>query len=134
MPIEQKEFSVSQIKNGQLGRFKRCLLKRLPEFNAYGFVVTPNQKPKYSIYEVDVNSPAYHANLRKTDVIIEVNKVNIRQMKFDKVLRLLKNDSIQDTMEILAITLDGYHYYKDRNKKFSSRKLVTEERTDLYST
>jgi C-terminal processing protease CtpA/Prc len=131
----EQEFSINQLKNHKKEiRFKRCNLKRLPHVDAFGFIVTPQAKPKYSIYQVDLDSPAYKANLRKSDVIIEVNKQNIRRMKFIDVLKLLKNDSTHETMEILAISREGYDHYKDRNKRFSSKKLANYENTDLYTT
>ncbi len=114
-------------------RFKRCFLTLLSDYEGFGFTITPSSDPKLSIIEVDENSPAYKANLRKDDVIIECDKVNIRRFKFDEVLKLMRNGTVNQQIEILAISLKGYYYYKDRNKKFSSKKLVTIENTDLYS-
>ena len=131
----ESEFSLNHLKNHKKDiRFKRCNLRRLPGAEAFGFIITPQAKPKFSIYQVDADSPACNANLRKSDVIIEVNKVNIRRMKFIDVLKLLKNDSTHETMQILAISREGYDHYKDKNKRFSSKNLANNENTDLYTT
>lgn len=114
--------------------FKRCFLKLLPNFDGFGLTVSPNLKPKFSIYEVELNSPAYRASLRKNDVIIEIDGVNIRQYKFDDFFSRMQTCAAKQYIEILAISPNGYSYYKDRNKKFSSRKLVTDDNTDIYET
>lgn len=115
-------------------RFKRCYLKILTENEGFGLTISPNLKPKFSIFEVDPNSPAHKANVQKADVIVEVDKINIRQLKFEEVFRLMQIGLVKQQIEILVISLNGYYHYKDRNKRFSSKKLVTLDNTDLYAT
>ena len=91
-------------------------------------------KPKYSIYTIDTSSPAYKANLRETDVIVQIDKRNIRRQKFDKVKGLLSESQQRGQVEILAIDREGYMYYKNRKKRFSSNKLVTAENVEGFST
>ena len=91
-------------------------------------------KPKYSIYTIDTSSPAYKANLRETDVIVQIDKRNIRRQKFDKVKGLLSESQQRGQVEILAIDREGYMYYKNRKKRFSSNKLVTPENVEGFST
>jgi C-terminal processing protease CtpA/Prc len=86
------------------------------------------------IYSVDQNSPAYKANLRETDVIVQIDGKNIRKLKFDKVKQLLSDSQKKGRVEILAIDKEGYKYYKERKKKFSSKKLVTEDNTEPFYT
>lgn len=115
-------------------KFKRCVVQLLPDFKGYGFTLNSKVKPKYCIYTIDSNSPAYKANLRETDVIVQIDKKNIRRQKFDKVKALLSDSQKKGHVEILAIDREGYMYYKNRKKRFSSNKLVTLENVEGFST
>lgn len=115
-------------------KFKRCVVQLLPDFKGYGFTLNSKVKPKYSIYTIDSSSPAYKANLRETDVIVQIDKKNIRRQKFDKVKTLLSDSQKKGHVEILAIDREGYMYYKNRKKRFSSNKLVTLENVEGFST
>ncbi len=86
------------------------------------------------IYTIDDKSPAYKANLRETDVIVQIDKKNIRRLKFDKVKEMLSESVKRRQVEILAINKEGYLYYKNKKKRFSSNKLVTNENTEPFST
>ena len=103
-------------------------------FDGFGFALNPRNKPKFSIYSVEPDSPAYSANLRANDVIVQINKQNIRRLKFDKVRQIIKEASEKGQIEILAIDQDGYNYNKQRKRRFSSKRLVTPENTDYFST
>ena len=115
-------------------KFKRCNVQLLPEYSGYGFTLNSKSKPKYSIFSVDPLSPAYAANLRTTDVIVEINRKNIRRLKFDKVKQMLSESHKDGHVEILAIDKAGYLYYKERRKRFSSTKLVRDDNTEPFST
>lgn len=115
-------------------KFKRCDVQILPDFKGFGFAINSKIKPKFMIYSVDQNSPAYKANLRETDVIVQIDGKNIRKLKFDKVKQLLSDSQKKGRVEILAIDKEGYKYYKERKKKFSSKKLVTEDNTEPFYT
>jgi len=115
-------------------KFKRCNVMLLPDYKGYGFTLNSKIKPKYSIYTIDPNSPAYKANLRETDVIVQIDKKNIRRQKFDKIKQLLSESQKKGGVEILAIDREGYMYYKNRKKRFSSNKLVTVENTEPFWT
>ena len=86
------------------------------------------------IYTIDTKSPAYKANLRETDVIVQIDKKNIRRLKFDKVKEMLSESLKKGQVEILAINKEGYMYYKNKKKRFSSNKLVTAANTEPYYT
>lgn len=115
-------------------KFKRCIVQLIPEFKGYGFTLNSKVKPKYMIFTVDPDSPSYAANLRATDVIVEIDKKNIRRMKFDKVRQLLSETQKNGQVEILAISKEGYMFFKNKKKRFSSTKLVTLDNTEPYST
>ena len=128
-------------------KFKRCLviLPPLPAASeedsssapvkGYGFTLNSKVKPKYMIFSVDPQSVSYAANLRATDVIVEIDKKNIRRLKFDQVKQMIiDSQKNRRQVEILAISKEGYMYYKERRKRFSSRKLVTTENTEPYSS
>ena len=80
----------SNISNNE-PKFKRCLIQLTPQSNEIGLSINPKIKPKHLIFSVDPLSPAYMANLRTNDIIIEINGENMRQTNFDKV-RQKKNE------------------------------------------
>jgi C-terminal processing protease CtpA/Prc len=106
----------------------------MPDYRGYGFTLNTKSKPKYMIFQIDQSSPAYMANLNESDVIVEINKQNIRKLKFPKVKQMLMDSQKNNSVEILAISKEGYMYYKNRNKRFSDRKLVTKDNVDEHST
>ena len=123
----------------QKPKFKRCMVVLPTETShlqakGYGFTLNSKVKPKYMIFSVDPASPSYAANLRATDVIVEINKKNIRRLKFDQVKQMIIDSQKDKRVEILAISKEGYLYYKERRKRFSSRKLVTADNTEPYSS
>lgn len=113
-------------------KFKRCTVNLTPESDNFGFTLNSRIKPKYMIYDVAFNSPAYMANLRTNDVIVEIDRTNIRRLKFDKVKEMLNRSKQNRRVEVLAISKEGYLYYKNKKKRFSSTKLVTTENTEIY--
>lgn len=114
-------------------RFKRCTIRLQPDNPNYGFTLNSKIKPKYMIFAVEQDSPAYAANLRTSDVIVEVNGENIRRYKFEKVKKMLSDSRTKGQVEILAISKEGYLYYKNKKKRFSSRNLVMSDNTDNFS-
>jgi C-terminal processing protease CtpA/Prc len=113
-------------------KFKRCRIELDPSFDGFGFGLNPRLKPKYTVFRVDPSSPAYAANLRATDVIVEVDSKNIRRFKFEKVTQLLKDAQKKGFVEVLVISRDGYAYLKKKNEKFSNPKLVTSQNVEYY--
>ena len=91
--------------------------------------LSSKSEPKHSFIQVKYDSPAYKANLRTHDVLVEINKVNIRQLKNDKVHSLLQDATKKGQVELLAIDYEGYLYYKSQNIKFSNPNLVKESNT-----
>lgn len=113
-------------------KFKRCTVVATPNFKGFGFTINSQVKPKYMIYEVDKNSPAEFAGLRKNDVLIEINNKNIRRTSFEKVRVLLSQAYLTNKVELLVISKEGYAWFKSRKKRFSS-KLTTENNVELFS-
>ena len=65
------------------------------------------------IYSVEPCSPAYNANLRANDIIMEINKKSIRRLKFEQVKQMIK-DSLKDKqIELLVLEKEDYLLYKD---------------------
>ena len=108
-------------------------MQLIPDFKGLGIKVSSKLKPKYMICSIDANSPAYKANLRENDVIVQINRKNIRRSKFKKVAALLRKCASVGHVEILAIDQKGYLFYKNRKKNFSSKKLVKLENTEFFS-
>jgi hypothetical protein len=82
---------------------------------------------------VEENSPAFRANIRDNDILIEINNKNIRRSKFEKIRMLLSDANKKGKVELLVISLPGYNWYKSKNKRFSS-KLTTTENVEFFST
>lgn len=71
-----------------------------------------------------MDSPAWRVNLRKKDVIIEIDGQNIRRNSPSEVIKKIGECSYKGGMEILAISSEGYKHYKLRKWNFSSKKLL----------
>jgi hypothetical protein len=132
-PLSTRSASNLPTYTGANPRFKRCTIKTVEGFNGFGFTLNSKVKPKFMVFSVDPQSPSYAANLRDQDVIVQIDRKNIRRIKFDKVKEMLRQSSQRGEVEILAISKDGYIFYKDRGQRFSNRKLVTNENVDFFS-
>ena len=124
----------SLVINDSKPKFKRCIVHLKPKFNGYGFYLNSNSQPKYSIFSVDPLSPAYAANLRTNDVIVEIDKKNIRRLNFDKIRQMLCETKQHGHVEILAISKEDYDYYKKKGVKLSNKNLVKPNNTESYSS
>ena len=134
MNSSSKSVTDLQSTSGYKPKFKRCNVQLLPDFKGFGFTLNSKVKPKYMIYSIDINSPAYKANLREKDVIVQIDKKNIRKSRFEKVKQILSESQKRGQVEILAIDQEGYLFYKNRKKNFSSKKLVTSDNTEPFYT
>ena len=119
-------------KQSRKAYFKRCFIRFAPGFEGFGFVLNSKIRPKYSIVEIDADSPVSRANLKVGDIIIEIDGKNIRQMEFKQVKKLLDNSYDQGQVEILAISKKHYIYYKDKNENFSDTQFTSAARTKMY--
>lgn len=115
-------------------KFKRCNIQLSHGIKDFGFSFDQTSKTKYMINTIEINSPAFRANLRKDDVIIQINGRNIRQLNPINVKEILNESLMKRHVEILAIDKWGYLYYKMKKKHFSSNKLVTSENTEDFFT
>lgn len=97
-------------------------------------LIKKDVKPKHSIVDVDQNSAAYRANVRKYDVIVEVNGKNIRKFSYFKLKNIFESCAMSRRMELLVIEREGYYFYKQKNKNFSNKELVTEKNTERFSS
>jgi hypothetical protein len=113
-------------------KFKRITINASPNYQGFGFTINSQVKPKYMIFDVDVGSPSEMAGLEKMDVLIEVNGKNIRRSSFEKVRYYLSQSYLTGKVEILVISKDGYLWFKERKKRFSS-KLANDSNVELYS-
>lgn len=127
-----KESPSSPSISSSKAHFKRCFVHFIRDFEGFGFVLNSKVKPKYSIVEIDSSSPAFKANLRADDVIIELNGLNIRHMEFAKVKELLNDSYEKGQVEILAVSKDHYTYYKNKKKNFSNSQFISAAKTRTY--
>ncbi|RNA30260.1 Na(+) H(+) exchange regulatory cofactor NHE-RF2, partial [Brachionus plicatilis] len=80
---------------------------------------------------VEFNSPAYAAGLRPGDRIIEINNKNVSEMRYEEVVKLLKEGSRKENRllvnEILLLVVDKFtdeHLKKlNLNLRFDEHKL-----------
>lgn len=87
------------------------------------------------LLEINMDSPAFNANLRTNDIIVAIDGTNIRKLNFDKVRGMLQNALNKGEIEVLAISLEGYTHYKDSKGIFNYldwTKLATNN-VDFYS-
>ena len=84
---------------------------------------------------VEENSPAQRANVVESDVLIEINKKNIRREKFENVKEIVSNGLKSGKVELLLINMSGYKWFKNKNKRFSEiARFITPGNTDYFSS
>lgn len=115
-------------------KFKKCLIKTEHPSHKYGFGIftNPDIKPKIMVFRIAVDSPAYRANLRELDVIVEIDKVNVRRKTINEVIGILNLSMKNCSVEILAIDNQGFDYYKER-KISLVKKVASPENTETFS-
>jgi C-terminal processing protease CtpA/Prc len=114
-------------------KFKKCTLVTSPGYNGFGFKINKEFEPKFMICVVEKGSPASRANIGEKDVLVEINNKNIRRSKFDKVKELLSRAVGDGKVELLVISMEGYLWFKAKNKRFSS-KLTTIDNVEFFSS
>jgi hypothetical protein len=83
---------------------------------------------------VEENSPAQEANVVEKDILIEINKKNIRKEKFETVKSIVSNALKARKIELLLISMDGYKFFKDKKKNFSNAStFLTSSNTEYFS-
>lgn len=96
-----------------------CVLKKWADFQGYGFnlMVIKGRTGNY-IGSVEKGSPAFHAGLKDSDKIIEVNGENIQSLTHADVVSRIKTDPTG--VSILAVDTDTEDYYNNNNIVISS--------------
>lgn len=116
-------------------KFKRCNLELIEGFKGFGFTINSKMKPKLTVFEVEPGSPAALAGIKKFDVLVEINKKNVRRTAFEKVRMMLQEASKKGDVELLVISEEGYKWFKAKKKRFSkANKLTNENNVELYSS
>ena len=98
-------------------KFKRCNLELIEGFKGFGFTINAKMSPKLTIYNVEEGSPAELAGVRKFDVLVEINRKNVRRTAFEKVRMMLQEESKKGEVELLVISEKGYKWFKSKNKE-----------------
>ena len=103
----------------------------------YGFEFkTLKNEGKHIANNVRAGFPADKAGLRDGDYILEVNGESIDSIEHDAVVN--KISAYPKQVDLLVVgdlnAYLSYMYYKENKKRFSSRKLVTLDNTEPYSS
>ena len=134
MSVNSKEFNAGYYQNSLKNfkpKFKKCMIKTSQRYG-FGLFTNPDIKPKHMVFRLEIDSPAYKANLRELDVIVEINKVNVRRKTINEVIRILNLSTKDDQVEILVIDNQGFDYYKDR-KISLDKKVASPENTETFT-
>lgn len=116
-------------------KFKRCNLELIEGFKGFGFTINSKMTPKLTIFDVEPGSPAQLAGIKKNDVLVEVNKKNVRRTAFEKVRMMMQEASKKGEVELLVISEEGYRWFKAKKKRFSkANKFTNENNVELYSS
>lgn len=115
--------------------FKRCTVELSEGEKSFGFKLftDPIVKPKHMIFAVDPRSAAFSANLRETDVVLEINDKNVRRLKKASVNKMIRKSLEKGRIEVLAIENTGYNHFKKRNKRVSSKNLQHSSTLNFFS-
>ena len=89
-----------------------CHIIKWPDFQGYGFNLhAEKDKPGQYIGNVDDDSPASDADLRKGDRIVEVNGENVEEKGHQEVIQLIKSGG--DETQLLVVDPEADAYYKN---------------------
>ena len=86
------------------------------------------------VFQVEADSPASRANLRDSDIIIQINKVNIRQKSSMRVRKYVSNLLDKERIELLVIDRAGYDFYKSKYRRMSAKSIVTDCNVESFYT
>ncbi len=95
-------------------RPRLCHVKKWPTFQGYGFNLHAEKgKAGHFIGEVDANSPAECAGLKKGDKIVEVNGYSVREASHADTVGKVKQHA--DNVKMLVVDAEAEEYYKSRD-------------------
>ena len=119
----EPEVIVSNEINGddESSRFmpRLCKVTKWPDFQGYGFNLhANNENSGQFIGNIDPDSPAEEAGLRKGDRIIEINGTNVESDSHQQVIQRVKAFPNETTM--LLLDSDADQYYKGKGITVSS--------------
>ena len=114
---ENEIFSITNNMNDSIPntniRYKRCKINLSKDSESgYGFTMDSKLKANHMIYSVEPCSPAYNANVRDTDIILEINKINIKRFKHEQVKQMIIDSKKDKQIELLLIRKEDYLLYK----------------------
>ena len=90
-----------------------CHVTKWPDFQGYGFNLhAERDKPGQFIGNIDADSPAEEAGLKKGDRIIEINGSNIENETHQQVIQRVK--AIPNETTMLLLDDDADKYYKEK--------------------
>jgi predicted metalloprotease with PDZ domain len=114
--------------NAELLRPRLYHLKRFSLEKGYGFNLRKEASDLYAIVEnIEENSPAHRAGLRKGDILIEVNYYSVVGESLKDIIKLVRygleidNDKIIEHEVVLLVVDEAtYDYYNKFNIKLNS--------------
>ncbi|NXR83280.1 NHRF3 protein, partial [Pycnonotus jocosus] len=82
--------------------------------NGFGFSLNMiKNKPGFFITEVQSQGPAGRAGVENNDFLVEVNRVNVTNESYDKVVARIQSSG--DTLMLLVCSKDAYRYFQGQN-------------------
>ena len=99
--------------------FKRCLLKKEPSFDSYGFLLRHSNR-LHVIDAVEMDFPAYSCGLREGDVILFVNRENVEQLSHDEVKKRIRHlMKTGEEVDLILMARDDVQRYRDYQQQNS---------------
>merc|ERR1712038_1462457 len=93
---------------------RSCQVTKWPDFNGYGFTLHNNKELGIqSIGAVDEKSPAAAAGLKKGDIIIEINGVNVTRENHGQIVSRIKASGDSTVFLVADKECRDYHHQED---------------------
>ncbi|UJR31719.1 hypothetical protein I4U23_019199 [Adineta vaga] len=103
-----------------------CRLCKWSNYTGLGFNLKPGSNPPYSISVVESNSPAAAAGLKINDVILAVNKDDMKKVKYEKLTQSIqKARDKNDTIDLLVMEKRFYDQVLTERIKIDPKQAKT---------
>lgn len=93
-PVEKSEVAL-----------RHYTLKRTDSYDGLGITISADRKTRlnHRIRDVEYGSPGARIGLQKNDRIIQINGINVENMIFDNVLKLVKQGLDKNNLQLSVL-------------------------------